>query len=239
MYASSSLVAVTMNTLQDDSCHLVETYFEGAGDAGCCRSPRETRLQCELHQACERICERTNLTGVCILEFRYNINNRKWVLLETMRGFGDRHRYPSRWASISCASLYDLLVHQVHHAPVEYPAGIRSRNFVLDGFNLISSVRYLQRGEGPTWFGDVGDFLTQPIRWVSGRERSDSFVGDDLRPALWECADLLLNVGRKLRGTRSPTGVAANSLFNSAGRRSPKFVSSRFRIVPSSLRGQP
>lgn len=217
-----------LTTLREDSSHLVEAFFEGAGvgvsvlaengtilHAFQHRRLREGRggsssyrvsepINEELHRACEKICERTNLTGVCMFEFRYNANNRKWVLLETNARFWGSSPLPISLGVDFPRFLYDLLVHRVHHAPVEYAAGIRSRNLILDGLNLISSARHLHRDGFGTWLGDLGDFLTQPIRWLSGRERSDSFVRDDLRPALWECLTLLSSVSQKLARNQNP-----------------------------------
>ena len=213
-------------TVQEDSCHLVEAFFEGAGvgvsvlaengiilhafqhrrlreGRGGSSSYRVSeRINEELHRACEKICERTNLTGVCMFEFRYNLSNRKWVLLETNARFWGSSPLPISLGVDFPRFLYDLLVRQAHHAPIEYAAGIRSRNLVLDGLNLISSLRHLHRNGFGTWLGDLGDFLTQPLRWLSGRERSDSFVRDDLRPALWECVTLLSSVSQKLTRNR-------------------------------------
>jgi predicted ATP-grasp superfamily ATP-dependent carboligase len=215
-----------LGTLQDGSCNLVEAYFEGAGvgvsvlaengnvlhafqhrrlreGRGGSSSYRVSeRVNEELRYACEKICERTNLTGVCMFEFRWNANNRNWVLLETNARFWGSSPLPISLGVDFPRFLYDLLVHQVHHAPVEYLVGIRSRNLVLDGFNLIAAVRNLRWGDLGPWFADLGDFLMQPIRWLSGRERSDSFVGDDLRPALWECATLMRSVGQRLPRNR-------------------------------------
>jgi predicted ATP-grasp superfamily ATP-dependent carboligase len=216
-----------LGALQGASGYLVEAYFEGAGvgvsvlaengkilHAFQHRRLREGRggsssyrvsepVNDELHRACEKICERTDLTGVCMFEFRWNANH-NWVLLETNARFWGSSPLPIALGIDFPRFLYDLLVHQVHHAPVEYPLGVRSRNLVLDGFNLISSAHNLHRGGVGTWFGDLGDFLTQPIRWFSGRERSDSFVSDDLRPALWECVTLLSSVSQKLKRNQNP-----------------------------------
>jgi len=64
-----------------------------------------------------------------------------------------------------------------------------------------------------SWIADVVDFLVQPIRWFTGRERSDTFVRDDLRPALWECASLFATVGQRLTRRRAaisdPSSVQA------------------------------
>src|SRR5256885_1919429 len=171
--------------LREDSGHLVEGFFEGAGvgvsvlaengivlHAFQHRRLREGRggsssyrvsepINEELHRACEKICERTNLTGVCMFEFRYNLNDRKWVLLETNARFWGSSPLPISLGVDFPRFLHDLLVHQVHHAPVKYAAGVRSRNLVLDGLNLISSARHLHWEGFRTWLVDLGDFLTQ------------------------------------------------------------------------------
>jgi predicted ATP-grasp superfamily ATP-dependent carboligase len=211
-----------LGSVREPSRHLVESYFAGVGvgvsvlaengkvaHAFQHRRLREGRggsssyrvsepVDAKLHRACEKICEHTNLTGVCMFEFRWNPTNRNWVLLETNARFWGSSPLPISLGVDFPRFLYDLLVHQVRHAPVPYAVGVRSRNLVLDGFNLFSSLRHLRRGEFVTWLADLGDFLTQPIRWVTGLERSDSFVTDDLRPALWECATLLRSVGQKM-----------------------------------------
>jgi hypothetical protein len=93
--------------------------------------------------------------------------------------------------------LFDLLVEGETHPPVPYPVGIRARNLLLDGMNLIADLRRTgPKGLG-RWLADVLDFLMQPIRWITGRERSDSFVIDDIRPGLWECAMLLRDLYEK------------------------------------------
>src|SRR5439155_10720352 len=150
-----------------------------------------------------KICAHTDLTGVCMFEFRWNPSTHDWVLLETNARFWGSSPLPLSLGVDFPRFLYDLLVHQVRHPAVQYRVGIRGRNLVLDGFNLLSSVRNLRGGRIGNWLGDLADFLTQPIRWISGRERSDSFVSDDLRPALWECASLLSSLRQRLTRHKS------------------------------------
>jgi predicted ATP-grasp superfamily ATP-dependent carboligase len=230
-------------TLRDHGSHLVETFFQGAGvgvsvlaedgkilHAFQHRRLREGRggassyrisepINDELHKACEKICEHTGLTGVCMFEFRYNLNNREWVLLETNARFWGSCALPISLGVDFPRFLYDLLVHNTYHSPVQYAAGIRSRNLVLDGLNLVSSARYLHRNNFRTWFGDLGNFVTQPLRWLTGRERSDSFVSDDVRPALWECATLLKDVTRKLIRDRNSRPLRRHSDMPNAAQR--------------------
>jgi len=217
-----------LSALQEPSRYLVEAYFEGVGvgvsilaqngkilHAFQHRRLREGRggsssyrvsepVNEELHRACEKICEHTNLTGVCMFEFRWNPRTHNWVLLETNARFWGSSPLPVSLGVDFPRYLYDLLVHQVQHPPERYPVGIRGRNLVLDGFNLFSGVLNLRRGEIGNWIVEFAGFLAQPILWVSGLERSDSFVRDDLRPALWECATLLRSLGQKLTRHRNP-----------------------------------
>jgi predicted ATP-grasp superfamily ATP-dependent carboligase len=214
--------------LQDRSRYLAEAYFAGVGvgvsvlaqngkilHAFQHRRLREGRggsssyrvsepVDPELHRACEKICDHTNLTGVCMFEFRWNPLNRDWVLLEANARFWGSSPLPISLGLDFPRFLYELLVHQAQHPPVQYRVGVRARNLVLDAFNLFAAIRYLRRGHIGAWFADVGDFLAQPIRWVTGQERSDSFVSDDLRPAFWECATLLQSLREKLQRNRTP-----------------------------------
>ena len=217
-----------LSALKEPSRYLVEAYFDGVGvgvsvlaqngkilHAFQHRRLREGRggsssyrvsepVNEALYRACEKICGRTNLTGVCMFEFRYNLGNKGWILLETNARFWGSLPLPLSLGVDFPRFLYDLLVHQTQHAPVQYRVGIRSRNFVLDGFNLFANARDLRWGETGAWIAALGDFLSQPIRWMSGQERSDSFVRDDLSPALWECANLVRSVGQKLVRSRKP-----------------------------------
>ena len=217
-----------LSGLEEPSRYLAEAYFEGVGvgvsvlaaegkvlhvfqhrrlrqGKGGSSSYRVSEaVNGELYQACEQICERTRLTGVCMFEFRYNPEKGDWVLLETNARFWGSSPLPISLGVDFPRFLYDLLVHRKQHAPVQYTDGIRSRNVVLDGFNLIAGVRELRSGGIGSWLADVGDFLAQPMRWISGRERSDSFVSDDLRPALAECRTLLKSVSQKLTRDRNP-----------------------------------
>jgi predicted ATP-grasp superfamily ATP-dependent carboligase len=225
---SEAELQTLLSALPEPSRYLVEAYFEGVGvgvsvlaqngkvlHAFQHRRLREGRggsssyrvsesVNEELYDACEKICNHTNLTGVCMFEFRWNPENQKWILLETNARFWGSLPLPLSLGVDFPRFLYDLLVHQTQHPPVQYAVGVRSRNLVLDGFNLFVSIGRLSWGEIGTWIADFGDFLTQPLRWLSGRERSDSFVRDDLRPALWECAILFKSLGQKLTRNRNP-----------------------------------
>ena len=217
-----------LRAIEEHSRYLVEAYFDGVGvgvsvlaqngkirHAFQHRRLREGRggsssyrvsepVDEKLYGACKKICDYTNLTGVCMFEFRYNPMNHNWVLLETNARFWGSLPLPLSLGVDFPRYLYDLLVHQIQHAPVQYQAGIRSRNLVLDGFNLLSGARDLRWQQIGPWITDLMSFLSQPMRWLSGQERSDSFVRDDVSPALWECATFLRSLSQKRTLSRNP-----------------------------------
>jgi predicted ATP-grasp superfamily ATP-dependent carboligase len=141
----------------------------------------------ELLAACAKICRHIGHSGVCMFEFRVDRSNRSWILIETNARFWGSMALPVAIGVDFPRLLYELTVEARESPPIAYPVGVRSRNFVLDGFNLLGRLR---RGERRGWLSDLGDYLAQPIGWITGRERSDSFVADDPAPALWECAGL-------------------------------------------------
>jgi hypothetical protein len=132
-----------------------------------------------------------------MFEFRYQKDTGAWVLLETNARFWGSLPLPLSLGVDFPRLLYDLLVHGEEHAPREYRNGIRSRNLVLDGFNLIGEAR-----RGRVNLATIANYLGQPFGWISGRERSDSFVRDDLKPAFWECVHALRGRPSPLRNRR-------------------------------------
>lgn len=133
-----------------------------------------------------------------MFEFRYNLKSKDWILLETNARFWGSLPLPLSLGVNFPVYLYDLLVRGIRPEQRPYLRGIRARNLVLDGFNLVSELRYLHGGEIGSWIAAWGDYLTQPFRWLTRRERSDSFVADDLKPALWECAMLFTGAFGKI-----------------------------------------
>jgi predicted ATP-grasp superfamily ATP-dependent carboligase len=225
----------TLGAIAEPTRYLVQSYFAGVGvgvsvlarngeilHAFQHRRLREGRggsssyrvseqVDGELYRACQKICDHVKLTGVCMFEFRCNPNTREWILLETNARFWGSSPLPLALGVHFPRFLYDLLVHGLEHAPAPYACGIRARNFVLDGYNLFAALHHVRRGEIASWIADIADYLTQPIRWATGQERSDSFVRDDLRPAVWECALLCKSVSQKLMRTRGPEAARRRS----------------------------
>jgi predicted ATP-grasp superfamily ATP-dependent carboligase len=187
---------------------LVEGYFEGSGigisvlahegriiQAFQHRRLREGfggsssyRISEGLHEGmledCKKICAHMKHTGVCMFEFRFNDKTGEWILLETNARF---------WGSMGLAvhlgmdypnALHALMVEGREVPAPNYANGVRSRNFMLDGINIL---RAFKRSKSVSSLArDIADFSVQPLRWITRRETSDSFVLDDTRPALFE-----------------------------------------------------
>ncbi len=212
---SAAQLSSVLVSLTDRSRYLVETYFEGAGVGVSVLAHEGEILQIFQHrrlregkggnssyrisetvnpalrQACGKICAHLKHTGVCMFEFRLQSDSDKWVLLETNARFWGSLPLPVSLGLDFPNLLYDLMVHGIRAPAVPYDVGVRSRNFFLDGYNLLKELREVRSVNLLQWLIDVADFALQPLRWTSGKERSDSFVLDDLRPAFWECLTVL------------------------------------------------
>ena len=207
--------------IDDRSRYLVESYFEGTGtgvsvlakDGAILQAFQHRRLregrggnsslriseavQPELMKAVEKINGRLALNGVCMFEFRFNHDTGDWIMIETNARFWGSLPLPLSIGVDFPRYLYDLMVHQVRHGKAAYPVGVKSRNFMLDGFNLLSRIKSARAGESGGLVADCVDFVTHPVRCLTGREHSDSFVRDDLRPAFSEFASMLRLHSRK------------------------------------------
>ena len=204
-----------LGVIGDRTRYLAQCYFEGAGvgvsvlarDGRILQAFQHRRLRerqggvstCriseavnpELLEACAKICARTDITGVSMFEFRIDLASRKWVLIEVNARLWGSMPLPLSLGVDFPVLLYDLLVDGREHPAAAYREGAVSRNLMLDGVELLSRLGKLRRHSALPWCRDVGGFLLQPLRWLTGAERSDSFVRDDLRPAFGEIAAVL------------------------------------------------
>lgn len=138
----------------------------------------------ELLQYVKMIVEALEYTGVAMVEFKYNFEKKEFVLIEINGRF---------WGSLPLAIasgvdfpyyLYEMIVHNRRNFPTEYRTGIYCRNLFMDASWFIRNLK-----TKPGSYNNAKP-LTSVILEFSNilllRERSDTFVLDDLYPALVE-----------------------------------------------------
>ena len=176
---------------------------EGKGGASSFRISEE--VDPELREACAKILARVRHTGVCMFEFRHNARTGAWILIETNARFWGSMALPLALGLDYPNMLYELMVDSLTPEGKPYKAGVRSRNLLLDGNNLFKRLQRINLSNAGAWLSDAGDFALQPVRWLRGMEFSDSFVLDDLKPALWEFILLSAKIAGAVRPR--PAGV--------------------------------
>ena len=144
-------------------------------------------LDQRLLKAASDLMARLEYTGVAMVEFRVDFRTGRWVLLEINGRF---------WGSLPLAVaagadfphyLYQLLVEGKRVFPADYKTGLYCRNFLKDLKWMIQNLR----GSISNPLGLLRtslDILKGLINIVTFRERSDTFVLDDMRPAFKEIA---------------------------------------------------
>lgn len=209
-----------MLQLSDRSGYLVEAYFQGSGVGvsvladkgnivlafqhrrlregwGGSSSYRISETVDEgLLEACGKLMRHTEHHGVCMFEFRKNLETGAWILLETNARFWGSMPLPIALGVDFPNQLHALMTGKPTIPPVTYRAGVRSRNTVLDGFNILRSLSH-GRPFG-NFLADVAVFVLQPVWWLIGREKNDSFVADDLLPGMIELVRLPRDMLRKV-----------------------------------------
>jgi hypothetical protein len=109
--------------------------------------------------------------------------------------------------------LFALMVDGTRPPARPYPAGRRSRNLMLDGQNLVASIRESGFAGAPEIARGIGNFLLHPALCLAGREASDSFAADDPLPGVFECLGLVHELRRKFASRKpavkgAPTRIA-------------------------------
>lgn len=163
----------------------------------------------ELLEVASKMCRATALAGVAMFEFRVSDETGAWILVEVNARFWGSLPLPLGLGVDFPRYLYELLVEGRETAPVAYEAGVRSRNLLINGYDIMA------RGAHTGWRSviltarELGRFAAQPWSWLRGTEMVDEFVADDPRPGFREIAHaarLLWRLARQPRHTR-PTAA--------------------------------
>jgi len=168
--------------------------------AGSSSYRRSAPLAPELRDAAARLMLALRYTGVAMIEFRVDAARGEWVFLEINGRF---------WGSLPLAVaagadfpyyLYQLLVEGRRDFPQRYAIGLYCRNWLRD-LDWLRTTRRLPPAER----AQRVRVLPEIARLLTLRERCDTLVMDDPRPALVEIRDLARSVAA--RGRRALTAV--------------------------------
>lgn len=153
--------------------------------------------------ATDRLMKALRYTGVAMAEFKYNLQTRSWVLIEINARF---------WGALPLSMaagldfpryLYEMLCHGRSDFPRQYRTNVYSRHWSSDlqwmRVNLTADHRNPDVMSLP-W----GRVAAELVHIALLRERSDTFVWDDPRPAI---ADLREYFGHKLFAVTKGLGV--------------------------------
>jgi protein-tyrosine-phosphatase/predicted ATP-grasp superfamily ATP-dependent carboligase len=160
---------------------------------------RSVRVDPGFEEAARQLMSALDYTGVAMVEFKGDPATGRWILVEINARF---------WGSLPLAlsagvdfpaALWDLLVEGRGPARGRYPVHLYARNLSSDVKWMWQNARADKRDPALTT-RRLGSIVAEARHMVRGRERSDTFVADDLRPA-W--ADLrafaVESAGRLLR----------------------------------------
>jgi protein-tyrosine-phosphatase/predicted ATP-grasp superfamily ATP-dependent carboligase len=154
---------------------------------------RSVPLNPELLDATRRLLKAVEYTGVCMVEFRYNLESHKWVLIETNGRF---------WGSLPLALsagvdfpryLYEMLKLGRSEFNASYRTNLYCRNWFMDLGWLRSNLR-ADRTDPTLMTLPVHRVLSEVWNVIRLRERSDTFTADDPKPAMEEIAGLFARV---------------------------------------------
>jgi protein-tyrosine-phosphatase/predicted ATP-grasp superfamily ATP-dependent carboligase len=154
---------------------------------------RSVPLNPELLDATRRLMKAVEYTGVCMVEFRYNPESHKWVLIETNGRF---------WGSLPLAIaagidfpryLYEMLKIGRTEFTSSYRTNLYCRNWFMDLGWLRSNLRS-DRTDPTLMTVPIHRLLSEIWNIVRLRERSDTFTADDPKPAMEEVAGLFARV---------------------------------------------
>ncbi len=153
----------------------------------------------ELMDATSKLIKALNYTGVGMVEYKLNTETERWVFLEINGRFWGSLPLPVSAGINFPLYLYELLVNGKTKFQTDYPVGIHCRNLTLD-------IEWMRANLEADKFDPhirPYQFWSIVIEFVKNiftlRERSDTFVVDDLKPGLF---DILIWSSLKWKGIK-------------------------------------
>jgi protein-tyrosine-phosphatase/predicted ATP-grasp superfamily ATP-dependent carboligase len=160
---------------------------------------RSARINPGFEEAARQLVSALDYTGVAMVEFKGEPATGRWILVEINARF---------WGSLPLAlsagvdfpaALWDLLVEDKHPAPGRYPVHLYARNLSSDVKWMWQNARADKRNLALTK-RPLGSIVAEVRHMVRGRERSDTFVAEDLAPAWADLREFALESAARLLG---------------------------------------
>ena len=220
---SQNAIDSLLKILKKPSDYMVEGYFSGQGggisiladkgtvllafqhiriheppDGGGSSYRKSVQLDPVLEGYVLKLARETNLSGVCMFEFKINKAKETAILIEVNARF---------WGSLPLAVwsgvdfpyyLFRLLVHGNRPKITRYKVGCYSRNLTSDLFCLAAHLESGQARRILVLFRLVRGLVIGFMRFVSGKEKIDSFSWKDPAPSILEFTEILRLIGRKI-----------------------------------------
>jgi protein-tyrosine-phosphatase/predicted ATP-grasp superfamily ATP-dependent carboligase len=169
---------------------------------------RSTRIDPRFEDAARQLVSALDHTGIAMVEFKGDPATGRWILVEINARF---------WGSLPLAlsagvdfpaALWDLLVEGTRPPPARYQVDVYARNLSSDVKWMWHNAR-ADKSDPALTTRSLGSIVAEARHLVRGRERSDTFVADDLPPAWAELRALAVeSAGRLL----APAAALRHSL---------------------------
>lgn len=145
-------------------------------------------LDPDMLAAVVKLSAATKLNGVAMFEFRQSVETKEWILLEVNARPWGSMPLPLALGVDFPTMLLDVHMNILRSYNGDYNSGVVGKNLVL---TLLHKFQGRSKGAIPLAFACLGETITHIVNCGRGREVSDSFVWDDLRPGMFEFSALL------------------------------------------------
>jgi protein-tyrosine-phosphatase/predicted ATP-grasp superfamily ATP-dependent carboligase len=222
----SSDAAALLKDKSNANAMFIQEYFEGSGvgvevladkgnilfafqharvyewPKGVSSYRKSVPLDSSLLEATRTLISALDYTGVAMVEYKVNQSTGEWRFIEVNGRF---------WGSLPLAVasgadfprfLFELLVVGKHDFPGEYRRGVFCRNLIMD-LERLRSVKNARRHNSPS-DSLLKTAMLASRNFLTFRERSDTFVLDDLAPGFRELSSW---VWTKCKGIAFKAGI--------------------------------
>lgn len=145
-------------------------------------------LDVDMLDAVEKMCAATDLNGLAMFEFRQSVESKEWILLEVNARPWGSMPLPLALGVDFPSMLLGVQLGVDREYSGDYKFGVVGKNLVL---RLLHKFQGSSLGALSLLFSCLGETVSHVVNCARGREVSDSFVWDDLRPGIVEFSALL------------------------------------------------